>query len=272
MRKGAVVIFALLGALLVLAAVNAVWAERTLVDEGAFGRVTVASLQTDRVSGELAAEVWNVLLVQYPPLEALDGVEAKAALAEVLRRPGARDTLLATALQAHRVVVGGWDEEVVLDLSADRALVLEAVFAMDPGLADALPAGAGVDPVVLARSGELPDLSRVAWATPWITWFSGVMGALALLLALALAERRGAAIGVIGSALLSAAALEVLALALLPGFIGGRVSDAFTADLASAYVQVLAPGLRSALVVVAAVGLVLGGIGLATTRRGGTTR
>lgn len=259
-------VFAALGALLVLVAANAFWFQTNVVDNAAFSRLFVTSLQSESLSEALAAEVWGYMRGQNPLLLLLDAGPAEKAIAEVLRRPGYRDVLRRMASQAHLIVTSG-QGTATLDFGEDYPLLLEAVFAVDPDLVAELPPITQLEPIVVVSGEELPDLSRLAKAVPWIVWFAGFMGALAVLLALGVAENRGGALAAVGFSTVFFAAAELLALFLVRPGLSLYVADLATADLAAAASQVYVQGLRTMVIFMMAVGLGSGGLGLLLSRQ-----
>lgn len=259
-------VFAALGALLVVVAANAFWFQRNVADNAAFSRLFVTSLQSESLSEALAAEVWGYMRGQNPLLLLLDAGPAEKAIAEVLRRPGFKDLLRRMASQAHQIVTSG-KGTATLDFGEDYPLLLEAVFAVDPDLVAELPPITQLEPIVVVTGEELPDLSRLTKAVPWIAWFAGVMGALAVLLALAVAENRGAALAAVGFSTVFFAAAELLALFLVRPVLSWYLVDLTTVDLVATASQVYLRGLRTLIILLMAVGLGSGGLGVWLSRQ-----
>jgi hypothetical protein len=261
-RKGAVIVLAVLGALLALVAANALWFQRNVVDNATFSRQFVRSLQSEVLSQAVAVEVWGYIRGQYPVLSLMDRKVAETAIAEVLRRPGFEDLLQGMASQAHLAVTGGKGGDVTLDFGEDYPLLLEAVYAVEPDLVAELPPGNQLQPIVVVGAELLPDLSRLTKAVPWVAWFAGVMAALAILLALAVAENRGRALAAVGFCTLVFAAVELVALFLVRPGLSLYLPDPTTVDLVAAAVRVFVQGLRTLVLFVAAAGLGFGVLGM----------
>ena len=259
--------FAVLGALLAVVAVNAFWFQRNVVDNAAFSRLFVRSLQSEPLSEALAVEVWSYMRGQNPLLLLMDRQPAEKAIAEVLRRPGFKDLLRKMASQAHLAVTGGKGGAVTLDFGRDYPLLLEAVFAVDPDLVAELPPITQLKPIVVVGGEQLPDLSLLAKAVPWVVWFAGVMGALAVLLALGVAENRGGALAAVGFSTVFFAAVELLALFVVRPGLSLYLADLTTVDLVATAVQVYVQGLRTLTILMVAAGLGLGALGVVLGRQ-----
>jgi hypothetical protein len=267
MRKGATVVFVVLGTLLALVAVDSFWLARNVVDRERFSQTAVAALQSVPVSEVLATKVWDNLRQNYPVLDAVEPASAEKAIAEVLRRPSLQDLMRRTAAEAHQVVVSRNQGNVSFDVGKNYPVVLEAVYEVNADLADRLPSLVGLKPIVLANSPQLPDLHRQATLVPWVAWFAGVMAALAFILALATSEERPRVLAFAGFSLALVFGLEVLALSVLrPGsFI--LIADPDTKALVAAGYTVFGRGLRSVALLAAVVGLFIGAIGSILGRR-----
>jgi hypothetical protein len=267
MRKGATVVFVLLGTLLTLVAVDSFWLARNVVDRQKFSQTAVSALQSVPVSEMLAVKIWDSLRQDYPALDAVEPTLAEKAIAEVLRRPSLQGLMRRTATQAHQVVVSRNQGDVDLDLGNNYPVVLEAVYEVDPALADRLPSLVGLKPIVLADSAQLPDLHRQAALVPWVALFAGVMAALAFILALAASEERSGVLALAGFSLALVFGLEVLALSVLRPSSFISIADPDAKALVEAGYAVFGRGLRSVALLVAVVGLFIGTIGWILGRR-----
>jgi hypothetical protein len=286
MRGSLVAACVLVGAALAPVGNVLVWADRDLADRARFTELGVEALRDPAAADAIATEAVRRLR-RRPILRAvLDPERTRVALARLLRRPAAGALEEQVAVDAYEIIVRGRRAELTADLTPLYEDILATLSEPDDagarqsgerGRQAAGPLAQGLSPeppaalrnVLLAKRGELPDLHADPGTTSWLGPLVAGLAAALLIIGVALASRRGAALIAAGLLVALGAFAVLLALDPLVASIVRGVPDTSARIITQEALERLEDGLATQSWVVAGVGLAAACLGavLSVARR-----
>jgi len=200
--RTAVTMIAISALISILTYVSAVafWVDRSVLREAAFLQSATEVLEIDSSQQALAERLMNEAVDAVPLLAFVRGAGEQATVA--LLDSGAFDEAIGSLVIAgHRHVMAREEGPFTADLTEVRAVIVEPIAQIAPGLADLIPVDA-FEAVVIADSEAIPAVGRAAVWVPAVSMFSAA-GAVFLAIALVmLARRRSIALTLVGAAVL----------------------------------------------------------------------
>lgn len=268
----------LLAGLLSLAGVGALlsahagwWAQRAVLDSDAFASTTGDAVSEPAVRDFFADEITGRVVAELPAEASSFRSRIRAEIASLVATEAFVTVVEDTVRDVHRALVDDEVDVLVLDLSGAVPLVRSAVERVDPRVAEAVPAGV-LESVPVGGEGDLPDLSRIDETTGSLTPVAAAVAVFGIGAAFLLAPERfrlARRVGILTA--LGAGALFALVL-LAPSAAAGGIDDEATRDAVEVTARVFVRSLQWETGAIAAVGLVVTGLGALGARRPRTAR
>jgi hypothetical protein len=251
-----------LGVLLALAGLTALYVKRELADPDAFADRAVTALRSEQVRGVIAEQVAVEMLERGAPDLVASRPLLLAAVEAVLETDEFEPVLRRSAVTAHEVLLRG-DSDVVVELEAARAVLLPAVRSAAPEVARRIPEDLSPTIAQVRATDAATTAVRVADDASDAALPLLLAALLAFALAIAPAPDRPRALAVTGGGLLAGGAAGLVAMAALRAQAiseAGRVgvlSEDDARAAAGATWDALAGGLESWLLIMAVCGLAM---------------
>lgn len=189
-----------------------VWANRNLVDSDTFAETTVAAL-TEESSREALANLAVDQLVETAPVLEPIAAPMKEAVAGALGSDRLGTAFVSLAARLHAIFFDGSSDGLVIDLSGIRELVVAAVAAVSPRLAERVPEGV-YQSIEIVEPGTVPELSPALDAVRKLLWLALVLLVVTLAAVVWLTRARSTALLMIGAGLTISGAITAL---IVPG-------------------------------------------------------
>jgi len=181
MSKRAVIISVVIGCILLAIANVSLWITLNVLSAERFGDLVAEGLQSQEATQAIASEVVDHFLSDHPAVRAVAGPVAEDLIAGLLQHEILTSAIETVATAANLALTKDLRDFIPLEVQEIAPFVVGVVYAVDPVLAEQISATLTSEPITLLTIDELPNLSSVASAIPWI-WPLAALGALGFFL------------------------------------------------------------------------------------------
>jgi hypothetical protein len=253
-----------LGIVFLLISLLAGYAQAVVVSDSGFANTAAATLDHQDVRTSLSKLIVTKLIANAPPRLQSAEPFLDQAVGTVIGSEAFQNLFRRALQRTHTAILSEHNNQIVLNLSANAAVVLAVLSRLDPQLATKLqPAIARLKNI--SQSNALLPIIRWLHTAHVITLLAPLASLLCFLLAIALATNRRRELRNVGIAIAVPAALVWLLLVLVefvgPWFVSGLFGDAFP-GLVDAFLG----NLRRWALVLAIAGIILGAIASVSAR------
>jgi len=179
MSKRAVIAAVVIGCVLLAVANASLWITLNVLSAERFGELVAEGLQSPEATQAIAGEVVDHFLSDYPAVRAIAGPVAEDLIAGLLQHEILASVIETAATAANLALTKDLRDFVPLEVQEIAPFIVGVVYAVDPELAERISAELPSGPITLLRVDELPNLSTVSSALPWI-WPIAALGAFGL--------------------------------------------------------------------------------------------